>query len=719
MEKQYSGKKKRRPRIKLADAPPINSINDLIKIGQSIKFYKNLDMITLWRITPYLEEMNNLVGMKTLKESLFYQILYYIQGLHLRNQSEEYLHTIITGDPGCGKCLAKDTPVLMYDGTIKMVQNIKQGEQIMGDDSTARNVISTTSGTEMMYRVEQGYGDDYTVNESHILSLKLSKSPRVNHRQERQSFQVKWFDERLQRSKTFSYRGGSSKEQAQEDAEYFASSLPQNGSVIDIPVTEYLATTQSWKTAYKGYKVGVDYPTRGVPLDPYILGCWLGDGTSAKPQFTSVDNPVVEAFRQAYPELEIRVNNSGITYDVTSGVRGGSQEDKATRNLFWNHLKQLNLVGNKHIPDEYLINSTEVRKQLLAGIIDTDGYKNSKACYDIVQKNKKLALQIVFLARSLGYRATVSECQKSCWYKGSKKTGVYHRVTLSGADDLPVRLQRKKVNGVKRIDKSNTVYTIKVVKTKVDKYFGFELDGNRRFVLGDFTVTHNTTVAKIIAKIYQGLGILSKNGSFKIAHRDDFIAGYLGQTALKTQKLLKSCLGGVLFIDEVYALAPRKEDKDSFSKEALDILCSFLSEHANDFCCIAAGYEKDINECFFAMNQGLKRRFPWVHKIDEYTSDDLSQILCNKIREMNWELSTDVKIISQIIENNKELFKYTGGDIENFVTKCKIAHARRVISLDKEHKFVLTREDLEKGLEMMKNTKTVVKLNPPPWGLYM
>ena len=129
-----------------------------------------------------------------------------------------------------------------------------------------------------------------------------------------------------------------------------------------------------------------------------------------------------------------------------------------------------------------------------------------------------------------------------------------------------------------------------------------------------------TTVAQIIGKIYQTLGVLSRNGIFKIAHRDDFIAGYLGQTATKTQKLLKSCIGGILFIDEVYSLAPRENDKDSFSKEALDTLTAFLSEHKNDFCCIAAGYEEDVENCFFAMNKGLKRRFPWVHKIDNYTS---------------------------------------------------------------------------------------------------
>jgi SpoVK/Ycf46/Vps4 family AAA+-type ATPase len=195
-----------------------------------------------------------------------------------------------------------------------------------------------------------------------------------------------------------------------------------------------------------------------------------------------------------------------------------------------------------------------------------------------------------------------------------------------------------------------------------------------------------TTVAKIIGKIYQSLGILSRNGNFKIAYRDDFIAGYLGQTAIKTKKLLNSCIGGVLFIDEVYALAPRDNDKDSFSKEALDILTAFLSEHKNDFCCIGAGYEQDVEECFFGMNKGLKRRFPWVHKIDTYSSEDMAQIFGKMVKEINWNVDFNNKTIVSIIEQNKKLFTNTGGDIETLLTKCKIAHSRRVIGLDIEKK---------------------------------
>lgn len=230
--------------------------------------------------------------------------------------------------------------------------------------------------------------------------------------------------------------------------------------------------------------------------------------------------------------------------------------------------------------------------------------------------------------------------------------------------------------------------------------------------------TGKTTVAHIIAKIYQAMGILSAEGPFKIAHRDDFIAGYLGQTAIKTQKLLNSCLGGVLFIDEVYSLGPGQEDKDSFSKEAIDTLCSFLSEHTSDFCCIAAGYEKDIEKCFFAVNDGLESRFQWKHKIGEYSASELKDIFLRKVKHINWDISIDKDIITGIIGKNKEFFTNAGRDIINLISKCKMAHARRVLPLGKEYKFILTQEDLEKGLEMVKKTKSVSVPNQPPMGMY-
>lgn len=227
-----------------------------------------------------------------------------------------------------------------------------------------------------------------------------------------------------------------------------------------------------------------------------------------------------------------------------------------------------------------------------------------------------------------------------------------------------------------------------------------------------------TEVAKILGKIYESIGILSSSKNFKIAYRDDFIAEFLGQTAIKTRKLLNSCIGGVLFIDEVYSLAPRDKDKDSFSKEALDTLTSFLSEHKNDFCCIAAGYEEDIQKCFFAMNKGLERRFTWIHKIDDYTSEQLMEILKVKIIEMKWGMSFETKDVIELINNNKDRFKNAGGDIETFLTKCKMIHSKRVFSLSKKHKFVITKEDLINTMEYINKNFKKPEVNKSFYEMY-
>jgi SpoVK/Ycf46/Vps4 family AAA+-type ATPase len=223
-----------------------------------------------------------------------------------------------------------------------------------------------------------------------------------------------------------------------------------------------------------------------------------------------------------------------------------------------------------------------------------------------------------------------------------------------------------------------------------------------------------TSVAKILGNIYKNMGILSSNAVFKIGHRDDFVGQYLGETSNKTKKFLTSCLGGVLFIDEVYSMGPGQKDKDSFSKEAIDTLCSFLSEHKNDFCCIIAGYEKDVKQCFFSVNSGLERRFPWTHIIEQYSPEDLTEIFTKMVADIKWELDKEIneKFLNSFFESNKNEFKNSGGDIENFISKCKMIHSKRVFSLGKEHKFKITKVDLECTLDFFKKYKLTTEVKP-------
>jgi SpoVK/Ycf46/Vps4 family AAA+-type ATPase len=210
--------------------------------------------------------------------------------------------------------------------------------------------------------------------------------------------------------------------------------------------------------------------------------------------------------------------------------------------------------------------------------------------------------------------------------------------------------------------------------------------------------TGKTEIAKIMGKIYSKIGILSK-GTFKKVTRSDLVAGYLGQTALKTREVIKEALGGVLFIDEAYSLG-NPEKKDSFSKECIDTLCESLSDHKSNLMVIIAGYEKELKECFFSFNQGLDSRFTWRFKTDTYTHEDLYKIFLKKTNDIGWEIDTQSNITAEWFKTNKDCFKFFGRDIETLLSKTKIAHSRRVFCKSDSEKKKITIKDLDKGFEV-------------------
>jgi len=214
--------------------------------------------------------------------------------------------------------------------------------------------------------------------------------------------------------------------------------------------------------------------------------------------------------------------------------------------------------------------------------------------------------------------------------------------------------------------------------------------------------TGKTEIAKIIGQIFSKLGILKK-GTFRKVTRSDLIAGYLGQTAIKTNDVINDCLGGVLFIDEAYSLG-NSEKKDSFSKECIDTLCEALSNHKDNFMVIIAGYENELKECFFNYNQGLDSRFTWRFKTDEYKGEELYNIFIKKVKEIDWEVynsnSEYEKINVEWFIKNLEYFKFFGRDVETLLAKTKIAHARRVFCKPQNEKMKITRKDLENGFEL-------------------
>ena len=214
--------------------------------------------------------------------------------------------------------------------------------------------------------------------------------------------------------------------------------------------------------------------------------------------------------------------------------------------------------------------------------------------------------------------------------------------------------------------------------------------------------TGKTEVAQLIGAIFSRMGVLRKS-KFRKVTRSDLIAGYLGQTAIKTADVIKECLGGVLFIDEAYALGST-DKRDSFSKECIDTLCEALSNHKSDLMVIVAGYEKDLNECFFNANPGLNSRFTWRFKIDDYTPAQLAKIYEKKVHDCGWELHEPIRL--NWFEANMCYFKCYGRDMETLLSRAKIAHGRRLFCSSSE-KRRLTCADLEKGMTVFVSNEEV------------
>ena len=151
--------------------------------------------------------------------------------------------------------------------------------------------------------------------------------------------------------------------------------------------------------------------------------------------------------------------------------------------------------------------------------------------------------------------------------------------------------------------------------------------------------TGKTTVARIMADVFRTLGILSR-GQLIEADRSKLVAGFAGQTAIKTNQLIDSAMGGVLFIDEAYTL--KSNDQDSFGAEAIDTLLKRLEDDRGKFICIVAGYTDNMHD-FIDANPGLKSRFTQTIHFDDYTPDELTQIFLNLAKGKNFTVDEETK----------------------------------------------------------------------------
>lgn len=226
-----------------------------------------------------------------------------------------------------------------------------------------------------------------------------------------------------------------------------------------------------------------------------------------------------------------------------------------------------------------------------------------------------------------------------------------------------------------------------------------------------------TMLGYILGKIYYNMGVLkgSQNAInsltgkkddfvFKIVKRKDLIGEYLGHTAIKTQKVIDECKGGVLFIDEAYSLG-NIDKKDIYSKECIDTINQNLSENKNNFMCIIAGYPEQLEQCFFSYNEGLKRRFTFKYSIEKYNAKELSNIFKKMVIDSKWELDVLDNQLENFINKNINEFENFGGDMETLLFRTKITHSKRVFGKHPRDKKKITIDDIQKAFNMFKDNK--------------
>ena len=358
------------------------------------------------------------------------------------------------------KCHIKGTKIIMADGSIKKVEDIRIGDQVMGPDGNPRNVLELHHGRDHMYKIIPASGmNPQIVNSRHEI--------------------------------------------------YYGFKNHHTGEIIfrtDTPesLLRKFEHTPSCRDKYYLYRSDkVKFKDTKLDFDPYMLGLWLGDGTSSRPTITTADTEIMDYLEDYALEHNMRIrydrvrNEKAINVNLVLTDKSERGYRNKPLNYLVQNLKRLGVYNNKHIPDEYIYTSEENRLRLLAGLIDTDGHYDSsrkRFTFSQTSRRKQITDAFAFIARSLGMKVSVN---KRRVYPSKLCDGVYEDVyvvsILSGCERIPTKIKRKRACGDKFWQKDINRSMFNIEYYGIDEYYGFTLDGDSLFLLDDFTICHNSS----------------------------------------------------------------------------------------------------------------------------------------------------------------------------------------------------------------------------------
>jgi hypothetical protein len=392
---------------------------------------------------------------------------------------------------------------MLANGVVKCVENLTLNDCVVGLDGEPKRVVGVERGSGDMYRVRQKVagkegklGDDYVVGGESMLVLKFTNVESIFWDYSRWRYRAKYIQNFKICEKSFTCESTKmleDKGEKLEEAKKFLANLKKDsgynrgGDIINISVSNYLKLDKQMKKILYVFKEGVEFEHRDVGLDPYMLGLWLGDGTTMGACITNVDDEIIRYIHIYAARNNLRVTKRGECGYYIAGIKVGKGY-----NTFLNQLNKYNLIGNKHIPYDYLFNTREVRLQVLAGLLDSDGSLD-KNSYEIFQKSDKLATDITKLSRSLGFRTSNYKRDKTCVKKDKPNvTKLYNCMHISGTYicDIPCLLKRKKAEKCGK-DVNFLVTQFDIERGEVGDGVKFEIEKDGKFLGVDYCVLHD------------------------------------------------------------------------------------------------------------------------------------------------------------------------------------------------------------------------------------
>lgn len=264
-----------------------------------------------------------------------------------------------------------------------------------------------------------------------------------------------------------------------------------------------------------------------------------------------------------------------------------------------------------------------------------------------------------------------------------------HAGTVTMKDRCSLILIKK----LRHIDEMIGLCKLKAFVTEVFYYHAAKVPCNCMFpniCITGVPGSGKTEVCLRIASLLQYI-LFGTVHSVPVLGRADLVGRVLGETAIKTKQCLAKYRRRCIFIDEVYSLGSGTSEHDSFSKEAIDTICGYLSENMSTCAMVIAGYKDETNECFFSMNPGLQRRFPWQFTLEKYGASELLDIFLYKLPKFEFE---DISLVRNFIASKPS---YGAADVVSFINKLLLVHCKAVC-IEKCHKKNITANTTKKAI---------------------